>query len=344
MTLRRIDPVEDPRWSLFLERDPRATVFHTPAWLEVLRRTYGYEPRALTTASPGHDLSNGLVFCGVRSWLTGCRIVSLPFSDHCEPLVENRQELEYLLCGLKTDLNAKKWKYVEIRPIKCFTEPIGGMVESERFWLHRLDLHPSLEELYHSLHKDCIQRKIRRAEREALTYEAGRSEALLGQFYRLLVLTRRRQHLPPQPWAWFLNLTACMGDNLKIRVVSKNAHPVASILTLRHKGTLVYKYGCSDDRLNSLGGMQMLIWKAIQEAKYEGLVSFDLGRSEWHNDGLVQFKDRWGAAKFPLTYWRYPSSLHTADDVGKTIAKHIFAHLPDSILPTAGRFLYRHAG
>ncbi len=46
---------------------------------------------------------------------------------------------------------------------------------SATYYLHRLDLRPSLDELYQGFHKDCIRRKISRAERESLTYE--RAEA-----------------------------------------------------------------------------------------------------------------------------------------------------------------------
>ena len=45
-----LDPIRDPRWPELLNRHPGATVFHTPGWLEALRRTYGYEPGVLTTA------------------------------------------------------------------------------------------------------------------------------------------------------------------------------------------------------------------------------------------------------------------------------------------------------
>src|SRR2546430_5296635 len=90
--LYSLDPLEDPRWAEFVQRHPRASVFHTPGWLEALRRTYGYEPVVYTTSLPRAELTNGLVFCRVRSWLTGRRLVSLPFSDHCEPLVHNSEE------------------------------------------------------------------------------------------------------------------------------------------------------------------------------------------------------------------------------------------------------------
>ena len=47
----------------FLEKHPAASIFHTPGWLEALRRTYGYEPVAFTTSPPGHPLTNGSPFC-----------------------------------------------------------------------------------------------------------------------------------------------------------------------------------------------------------------------------------------------------------------------------------------
>jgi hypothetical protein len=52
-----LDPTNDSRWAEFVERHPRASVFHTVGWLEALRRTYGYEPVAYTTSSPTGDLN-----------------------------------------------------------------------------------------------------------------------------------------------------------------------------------------------------------------------------------------------------------------------------------------------
>ncbi len=153
-----------------------------------------------------------------------------------------------------------------------------------------------------------MQRKVRRAEREALSFEEGRSESLLQQFYHLLLLTRRRQQLPPQPLNWFRNLIGCLEDGIGIRVASKDGHPVASILTLRYKDALVYKYGCSDARFSQYGGMQFLLWRAIQKAKQNGQREFDLGRSDCDNPGLVAFKDRWGSKPVIADLLEMPSA------------------------------------
>src|SRR2546421_630110 len=175
---------------------------------------------------------------------------------------------------------------------------------SETFCFHSVDLTPALPDIFRRLHKDSTQRKIRRAERERLTYEQGRGEGLLDTFYQLLIRTRRRQHIPPPPRAWFRNLLAGLGDGISLRIASKDGHPIASIVTLRFKDVLVYKYGCSDERFHNLGGMHLLLWNAVQEAKQDGARELDLGRSDRRNSGLITFKDRWGAVRSDLTYWK----------------------------------------
>jgi hypothetical protein len=346
VSLYQIDPLADLRWGQFLLEHPSSSVFHTPSWLEALRRTYGYRPFVLTTCPPRRDLTNGFVFCRINSRLTGRRLVSLPFSDHCEPLVDGPNDIEQLLCSLEGLLEKDNLKYIELRPASACLEGKPDLGKIKGFWSHKIDLGPSLDQLFRSFHRDCIQRKVRRAEREALSYQAGRSELLLRQFYHLLLLTRRRHRLPPQPLKWFHNLIACLGDRIKIRVASKDGRPVASILTLHYKGVLVYKYGCSDTRFNQFGGMQLLIWRTTQEAKDLGVRELHLGRSDYDNLGLATFKDRWGSTRSDLTYWTYPA--HVVENHrpawSMRLGRQALAHAPNFLLSAAGDLLYKHVG
>jgi hypothetical protein len=340
-----IDPLGDERWAGLVERHPRASVFHGANWLRALRAVYGYEPVVVTTCPPEAPLTNGLVFCRINSWLTGRRFVSLPFSDHCEPLIDRRDELDEMLLHTKRYIGKDRWKYIELRPLTL--EP-GSRTEFGRlvtYRFHSLDLGLSSEKLFRNFHKDCVQRKIRRAEREKLKYEEGTSENLLQQFYQLLVMTRRRQYLPPQPLAWFRGLIATFGTDLKIRVASKDGSAVASILTLSHRKSMVYKYGCSDAAFNNLGGTALLFWKAIQEAKEGGFENLEMGRSDTDNRGLIAFKEHWGATATSINYWTYPkrSERHSAG-WQRILVERLVPVAPDLALKTAGRLLYRHIG
>src|SRR5436853_4705206 len=96
-----IDPQEDSRWTTLVNSDSRSSIFHTTEWLEALRQTYGYPARVVTTSPKDMPLVNGIVLCQVNSWLTGPRLVSLPFSDHCEPLVRDAEDLRVLLTELE---------------------------------------------------------------------------------------------------------------------------------------------------------------------------------------------------------------------------------------------------
>jgi hypothetical protein len=288
-TVYSLDPLSDRRWSEFLSRNPYANVFHTAGWLRALQSTYGYKPIVFTTSAPNSELSNGVAFCEVKSWLTGSRMVSLPFSDHCQPLAD-ADELRAILDSLKSQVG-RRWKYLELRPRpdQGAINLCAGLGKSEKFSFHAIDLKPPTETIYRQFHDSCIRRKIKKADKEKLTYEAGRSEHLLKQFRHLLLLTRRRHKLPPQPQQWFRNVVHHLGEQATIHVLSKDANPVASIITLQHGKSLIYKYGCSDAQYHSLGGMPLLFWKVIQDAKQSGVEDFDLGRSGSEDPGLIAF-------------------------------------------------------
>jgi CelD/BcsL family acetyltransferase involved in cellulose biosynthesis len=341
------NPLSDSRWQAFVESHPHASVFHSASWLDALRRTYGYKPVALTTCS-GSPLTNAIVLCEVNSWLTGSKWISLPFSDHCEPLVSDSAELPVLLEGLR-ERTSGKLKFAEVRPLSMEWPRESQWVPETEYFLHTIDLRAGLDELHGRLHKDSIQRKIRRADRERVVVEQGRSELLLSQFYGLMMLTRRRHGVPPQPLTWFRNLVSCFGSQLTIYVARVDERPVASILTLRHRQTLVYKYGCSDERYHNLGGTPRLFWQAIQDAKAQDLVELDLGRSDKENEGLVRFKDHLGGARTTITYRQFSDRpAHGPSGLGRAlkspVTQAVLSHLPDSLFRLAGEVLYRHAG
>lgn len=357
-----IDPISDRRWTEFLERHRQSSVFHTVTWLESLRRTYGYGIVALTSCAPEGQLTDGIPFCQVKSWISGSRLVSLPFSDHCQPLLDHGRDFEALLFHLSLRYRRTECKYIEMRGFElpnCGTARLpsatyqdqadqnrgnGNVFEIGQYNSHNIDLRSDLKTLFSNFHKSCIQRKIERAERERLAYEAGRSEPILAKFYHLLLLTRRRHGLPPQPKAWFRNLIDGFGDDLTIRVASKHQQPIAGMLTLRHKKTLVYKYGVSDATYHRMGGMPMLFWKAIQDEQVRGAEELDLGRSDVTNSGLNQFKEHLGGIPRRLIYVRmgsHPDALIAAQPMARVHA--LFARMPAPLAQVAGRLLYKHA-
>jgi hypothetical protein len=344
MQVYEVDPLSDRRWDALVESDPGSSIFHSRPWLQALKSTYNYTPAAFTTSPADGMLANALVFCRVDSWLTGSRLVSVPFADHCELLSTSLEESEELVLHARQP-HARNGKPIELRPLTYKPADHQGFSPSAIYRMHSLALDRSKAELFRGFHKTSLQQRIRRAEREGLECEEGNSEGLLAKFYTLLLSTRRRHGIPPQPLSWFQNLIRLFGDKVKIRVASKDGLPIASILTLSHKQSLVYKYGCSDARFHPLGGIALLLWQAIQEAVDHGKQHLDMGRSSCDNEGLISFKERFGAVGASLVYWSYPGAKRQAADLGGHRVMRSLAQVsPDFALKMAGSLLYRHIG
>ena len=182
---RCIDPLADPRWDKFLQKHPRASMFHSTAWLEALRRTYGFRTVAYTTSADGEDLENAIVFCQIESWITGRRLVSLPFSDHCDPLVdtnvdtkedsngESNEDRDLLAAALEREFELERWSYFELRPLQSLALDTALRHTEVTYAFHVLDLAPPIDVIYANFHKSSTERKIRRAARENLVYREG---------------------------------------------------------------------------------------------------------------------------------------------------------------------------
>jgi len=345
MTFHQIDPIQDTRWSEFVDSHPKASIFHTVAWLQALRRTYGYTPVAFTTSPATSALKNGLLFCRINSWLTGSRLVSLPFSDHCDPLCEESEELKFLIRYLQTALAHQGWNYLEFRPIH---PDVGEAMEKAelrrvtRNHLHAINLRRDIEELALDLANDSGEVVAG----PGLVEKRGNSEQLVRELYNLFVASHAQHGFPSNPYAWFQNLRDCHGDSLDIRLASSNGRPLAALLTLRYKDTVYCNNGCSDPRFGDQKALPWLLWRTILAAKTAGAKEIEFGETAHEVGNLLTFANPWVLEKKRRMYWKYPegSSLDSGASWKMKMAKKIYAHLPHKLQTFTGGMLYKHIG
>ena len=142
-----IDPTTDPRWEAFVQGRPDSDVFHTAAWASVLMETYGYEPRYHVVENSAGQIEAGWPCMLVASPLTGKRLVSLPFADHCPPLVDTRMDAEALLDALIADQGQTGAKTLEVRGWPRYGPPLPerlNQVQYYRLYATELDPDPAL--------------------------------------------------------------------------------------------------------------------------------------------------------------------------------------------------------
>lgn len=349
-----LDPSVDSRWDRFVENHSLGWMTHLSGWKKVLEKSFPHmKGFYLALLHEDHrTLKAALPLFAVKSWLTGKRLISIPFATLCDPLISSHEELEDLLAGAKHLLEEVGGSHMEIKFFKGidFIQDNGFGVH-DYYRHHFLVLPEDIEELKGSLHRTCVRQRISRAYRSKLTLREGADQADMKKFYRLHVKTRKRLGLPPQPFLFFESLQEEFGGSkfMTLLFAEKNGQDLASLILFKFKDRVSAEFLATDDRYFSLSPNHFLFWEAIKSAYAGGFRVFDFGRTSPQNETLMTFKRHWGTQVVSLPQIIYPAKL-----LGKAILKEksiayriltkICRYLPDSALKSIGRFCYHHLG
>jgi CelD/BcsL family acetyltransferase involved in cellulose biosynthesis len=335
-----IDPIVDPAWLEFVDSCPDSEVFHHPRWLRLLRDQYGYSFEAVCIAN-GAGIEAGLPIARVESRLTGSRLVSLPFSDTCRPVLAAGCEPALAALGdaLSDRVSASGLALTIHESLPALPE---AQVEPA-FYRHLLKLEADAEEVERRSWSQSARRGVRRAEREGLRVERRRDRDALDAFYRLHLATRRRLGVPTQPRRFIRRFEELFAAGLGfVQIVLDAGRPIAAAVFLTHHGTLTYKYGASDSTSLGKRPNNALFAEVIRRACRDGVRTLDFGRTEIENDGLRRFKRSWGAREAPLAYTRLGGAGSTAGGARERLMSATIRRSPALVGRLAGETLYRH--
>jgi hypothetical protein len=340
--VNQLNPLAISDWDQRVKLNPHSTFFHGAAWARVLVETYGYQPLYLTTVRNGTG-SGLLPLMEVNSWLTGKRGVGLPFTDECEPLAADQAGFQKLHQSALELARSRQWKSVEYRGGQAF---FAGTPPSLCHYTHRVKLSRDAQALFAGL-EGGVRRAIRKAEKETVQIEVSRDLAAVKVFYQLLVKTRRRHGLPPQPFRLFHNIYRhILSQNMGVVVVARKGHtPIGAAVFFQWADEVIYKYGASDERFQHLRPNNLVMWEAIKWHGGHGLQTLNLGRTSLANSGLRRFKLGWGAAEEKIAYYKFDlqhERFVVEQDETAGWYNQFFRSAPGFVSRLAGQVLYRH--
>lgn len=341
----RCNPLADPRWADLVARSHAGSAFHDPAWLRLLSGHYGYAMTACCVAAPDGSLVAGLPVARVESRLTGRRLVALPFSDHCPPLVRAGASPDAAR-ALANGLDALRRHHGMPLEIRGTGEVLSGAPAGERFLRHVVALGPDFAAVERAIARPQIRRGIRRAQREGLTTQVRTDEAGLALFYRLHVATRRRLGVPTQPRRFILRFAELFAAGKGfVLVVRAGGRPAAAAVFLTHRDVMTYKYGASDERLLAARPNNLLFSEAMRWGCDHGMRILDLGRTHPDHATLRRFKLAWGAEEEEIWYRHLGAGGgHDGRHRGERVLASVIRHGPPAASRVVGELLYRHAG
>lgn len=347
-----IDPVEDLRWDRFVEDHPFGWIAQLSGWKVALEKSFNHMTGyyfVLLNDSESKILAALPVF-DVKSWITGRRLVSIPYATLCDPLVSTAEEMDLLLKAVLKLSEELKCSYVEIRTLSSSNfMRSNGFGEIDFFKHHYLMLKDSPDQLKKRFHRTCVRQRISRAKKSNLTLLAGHEAEHLDKFYKLHLVTRRRLARPPQPYQFFKNLWEAFPDNLTLLIAQTGRMPIAGLILLKFKDRVSAEFAASDEAFRDLSPNHFVFWEAIKLCYEEGYKIFDFGRTSPTNNTLMDFKRRWGTEVIDLPQFFYPQHLAeetlTAEGSWKfKLMSKICEDAPNFIQKAVGNFCYRHLG
>lgn len=327
----------------FLRSDPRTSVFSSPLWFEVLEQSYGFEIRASVLERDGRVVA-AVPYCAISD-IRGDRVVSTPFSDFCDPLVDSFDEWELL----RTPILARGVPTSFRTVVSDFPSQDAALVPAaEHVWM-AIDVPASPEDVRPSL-GGSTRSMIGRGERKGVVVRASTSAADVTAWHRMQVDIRKRKFgLLAQSEDFFQAIRDQFdADGRFVLLLAEvDGEPVSGSMFIEWGDTLFFKYNASVAAV--MGANEALLFHGCVHAAERGLHIVDCGLSEASHEGLIAFKRKFATREKPLRWLRHAPpgwSDPRGADAGKTLGALTqlltTPETPPEVSASAGALLYRY--
>lgn len=346
LQVRLVDPLAYAcEIEAFLADHPEATPFHRPAWLAAVAEGTGNRAHALIGERLG-AICAYLPLSEVHSPIFGRLLASTGFAVGGG----------LLLAGCKADRLFESAEELALRLSCPAIELRGGAIpEARDGWRVRTDSHcgfagPILGDDEAQLL--AIPRKqraeVRKGLEKDLTVEVGSSERDRAAHYAVYAESVRNLGTPVFPRRLFDAVLSHFGEDADILTVYSGDAPVASVLSLYHRGAVMPYWGGGTWAARGLRANDRMYFELMRHARAKGCTRFDFGRSKT-NSGAYHFKRNWGFEPEPLSYASWTAPNHDARDADPTSAKHkaqiaVWQRLPLGVANRLGPWIARGLG
>ncbi|MGH7507840.1 MAG: GNAT family N-acetyltransferase [Gemmatimonadales bacterium] len=323
------------------------TFYHRPEWTACLAEIYRL-PVEYYSARFAGELRGILAVAEIPALFGPRRLVSLPFSYAAGPLALDAGTAAALATAVHDRALERRIRRIELKSRGEYG-PAPGFQRASRYSTYEIPTEQGESAVWQQLHPGSTQRSIRKGQKAGLVARRGDSAGDWLIMAELEERTAQGHGLPAPPRRFFtegcMRLQGAGLADLYLAFTSTGA-PAAGITVWKGPRSWIYAFGASDPAHLSQRPNHVLLWAAIRDA-IAARCRFDLGRAAPEQEGLVEFKRRWGGQAIPLAYdyWPAPSGLNlVARDRGPmTAVAAVWARLP-ARFTRLGAGLYRYLG
>ena len=329
------DPMERDQIDDFLDSQPDATPFHSRAWLGAVERATGHTAQVLLCVERGRIV--GLLPLHRASSLFGAALVSTGFAVGGGILAETPRA-SAMLSSAAEELAARlACPAIELRG--------GTLPEARTGWRVRHDSHAGFvaplaaDDAAQLLAIPRKQRaEVRKGLANAMEVRVGSGATDRAMHHAVYATSVRNLGTPVFPRALFAAVLEAFGEDADILTVLNNGAPVASVLSLYHRGAVMPYWGGGTAAARPLRANDAMYYALMCHARERGCERFDFGRSKT-GSGAYHFKRNWGFEPQPLAYASWTADGAAPRDADPTSPRYqaMIAAWKQLPLPLANR-------
>jgi FemAB-related protein (PEP-CTERM system-associated) len=341
--VRRADlasPADCAAIDAFLDLQAHTTPFHRRAWVEAVTKGCGHKGHYLIARDEA--VRGVLPLHEVHSVLFGRALVSSGFAVGGGILADDNAIAEALGNAAWSLAAETSCPTIELR---------GGMLPAgwAQDTMTYLNFARALTD-GDEAELLAIPRKQRAEVRKALgnnlTIDVGCARADRAAHYAVYAESVRNLGTPVFPRGLFDAVLDAFGKDADVLTVRKDGVPLASVLSLYHRGTVMPYWGGGTAAARSARANDMMYFALMRHARNRGCDHFDFGRSK-AGTGAAAFKHNWGFEGVPLAYAKRSSGK--AREINPLDPKfsrkvHLWQKLPLPIANLVGPMIARGLG
>jgi CelD/BcsL family acetyltransferase involved in cellulose biosynthesis len=350
-----LDPVGDPRWKTYVENQPDALVYHHPAWLEVLQGAYGGELVAVGCETEDGELRGVLALARTRGLVTGRRLSSLPYTPLAGPLASDEAAMAVVIRAALDESRARN-AYLQIKTysagLQTLVDDISG-VPWETTYIVELPDTPEKLRFGNSRNHSRIKWAVNKAAKAAVRVRDAETETELRAWYELYLTTMRAHVVPPRPYRFFKAMWDVLRPREMMRVLlaeqdsGRGRRLIAGSVFLQFGSTVFYAFTGASAKDLTLRPNDVIQWTALHDACSGGFRRYDMGEVDADDQGLVEFKQKWGGQPTPLYRYYYPAPSRAEASVLKSgrlrdLGKAVWPYVPLKVTERIGDSIYRY--
>jgi len=306
-------------WDAYTAAHPDATPFHSRAWCEAIAKATGHRCHLVTARDASGALTGILPLHHIRSPLFGQALVGSGFAVNGGILVDDPAVAATLASGAAEMARARGVPSVELR---------GGPLPEGEGWARE-------DGVYAGFARDlaadddaellAIPRKqraeVRKALESGLTVTIGRDAPDRRDHYLVYATSVRNLGTPVFSKRLFDEMLDAFGDEADILTVRQDGRPVASVLSLFWRGTVMPYWGGGLAEARRLRANEFMYFALMHHARAKGCTRFDFGRSKV-GTGPFAYKKNWGFDPQPLVYARWLAPGERPRDTNPNSARY----------------------